>query len=89
MLILTIITLLAGAPPISMNDSGIPTPLKPVPSVSATTGAKGQINTGKKSTKTCPNFLLTRECDGLPWGFPEKPVPVPIGTHTHVYGYRF
>ena len=55
------ITLPAGAPPISMNYSGISTPLKPVlsASASATTGEKGQINTGKKGTKMCPNSSFT------------------------------
>ena len=57
------ITLLAGAPPISMNYSGISTPLKPVPSASAsaTTGEKGQINTGKKGMKMHPNSSFTAQ----------------------------
>ena len=52
------ITLPAGAPPISMNYSGISTPLKPVPSAA---GEKGQINTGKKGMKMRPNSSFTAQ----------------------------
>ena len=31
----------------------------------------------------------TRECHGLPWGFPGQPAPVPVETRTRVHGYGF
>lgn len=32
---------------------------------------------------------LSRECHGLPWGFPGKPAPAPVETHTRSHGHGF
>jgi hypothetical protein len=31
----------------------------------------------------------TRECDGLPWGFPGEPAPIPAKTRTRSHGCGF